>query len=267
MLPGPPSECNAMFNRHAVPYLRALSGERILSHSLHIFGAGESAVEAKLRGLMNSLSNPTLAPYAKTGEVMLRVTAKAGTDEEAEEMMRPVIRQVYETLGDLIYGMDVDSLEALVIRLLNEYGAALVVAESCTGGLVAKRLTDVPGASAHFLGGVTVYTAQAKTALLGLQPDFIERHGAVSAGVAAEMASAVRSRLGAEIGLGITGLAGPGGDGVHEVGLVYVAIATGGGSRVRELRLGEKASRERIRTMAASTALDMVRRHLTGLPI
>jgi nicotinamide-nucleotide amidase len=163
--------------------------------------------------------------------------------------------------------MDVDSLEALVIRLLDDYGVTRAAAESCTGGLVAKRLTDVPGASAHFLGGVTVYTAEAKTALLGLRPDFIERHGAVSAEVAAEMASAVRSRLGAEIGLGITGLAGPGGDGVHEVGLVYAAIATGGGTLVRELKLGEKNSRERIRTMAASTALDMVRRHLTGLPM
>jgi nicotinamide-nucleotide amidase len=267
MLPGPPSECNAMFTHRVVPYLRALSDERILSHSLHIFGAGESAVEAKLRGLMNSLTNPTLAPYAKTGEVMLRVTAKAKTDEEAEAMMKPVIRQVYETLGDLVYGMDTDSLEALVIRLLDEYGVTLSAAESCTGGLVAKRLTDIPGASAHFLGGVTVYTVEAKAALLGLQPAFIEQYGAVSAEVAAEMASAVRSRLGAEIGLGITGLAGPGGDGVHEVGLVYAAIATDEGTLVRELKLGEKNSRERIRTMAASTALDMVRRHLTGLPI
>lgn len=256
-----------MFTHRVVPYLRALSDERILSHSLHIFGAGESAVEAKLRGLMNSLTNPTLAPYAKTGEVMLRVTAKAKTDEEAEAMMKPVIRQVYETLGDLVYGMDTDSLEALVIRLLDEYGVTLSAAESCTGGLVAKRLTDIPGASSHFLGGVTVYTVKAKAALLGLQPAFIEQYGAVSAEVAAEMASAVRSRLGAEIGLGITGLAGPGGDGVHEVGLVYAAIATDEGTLVRELKLGEKNSRERIRTMAASTALDMVRRHLTGLPI
>jgi nicotinamide-nucleotide amidase len=267
MLPGPPAECNAMFHHRAVPYLRDLSDERILSHSLHIFGSGESAVEAKLRNLMNSLTNPTLAPYAKPGEVMLRVTAKAKTDEEAEEMMKPVIRQVVDTLGDIVYGMDVNSLEELVIRLLDDYGVTLAAAESCTGGLVAKRLTDIPGASAHFLGGVTVYTSEAKAALLGLQPDFMEKYGVVSVEVATEMASAIRARLGAEIGLSITGLAGPEGDGIHEVGLVYVAIATVQSTFVRELKLGEKNTRERIRTMAAGTALDMVRRHLTGLPM
>jgi nicotinamide-nucleotide amidase len=267
MLPGPPSECNAMFEACAVPYLRALSDTYILSHSLRIFGMGESSVEAKLRDLMNELTNPTLAPYAKTGEVMLRVTAKAKSEAEAEEMMRPVMMQVYETLGDMIYGVDVDSLEALVNQYLEYYGTTLAVAESCTGGLLAKRLTDIPGASARFLGGVTVYTNEAKMALLGIPGELIEEHGAVSSEVASELALAVRDRLGTELGVGITGLAGPDGDGVHKVGLVYVALAAQEEVVVRELNLGGKTTRERIRTLAANHALDMVRRHLAGLQI
>jgi nicotinamide-nucleotide amidase len=267
MLPGPPSECNAMFQHRAEPYLRSLSDEMILSHSLRIFGMGESAVEDKLHDMMNALTNPTLAPYAKVGEVMLRVTAKAKSEAEAEEMMQPVMQKVYETLGEVIYGVDVESLEELVIRYLEHYGATLAVAESCTGGMMAKRLTDIPGASAHFLGGVTVYTNEAKSALLGVLPSFIEEHGAVSAEVAAEMATAVRDRLGAELGVGITGLAGPEGDGVHEVGLAYVALAGEDEVIVRELNFGNKSSRERIRHLAASNGLDMVRRHLSGMKI
>jgi nicotinamide-nucleotide amidase len=267
MLPGPPSECNAMFEACAVPYLRELSDTFILSHNMRVFGMGESAVEAKLRDLMNALTNPTLAPYAKPGEVMLRVTAKAESEAEAEEMMRPVMMQVYETLGEMVYGVDVDSLESLVNQYLDHYGATLAVAESCTGGLLAKRLTDVPGASAHFLGGVTVYTDLAKMALLGLPDTLLEEYGAVSPEVASELALAVRDRLGAELGIGITGLAGPEGDGVHDVGLVYVALAARDEVVVRELNLGLRTSRERIRTMAANHAMDMVRRHLAGLQI
>jgi nicotinamide-nucleotide amidase len=141
------------------------------------------------------------------------------------------------------------------------------VAESCTGGLLAKRLTDIPGASARFLGGVTVYTNEAKMALLGIPGELIEEHGAVSSEVASELALAVRDRLGTELGVGITGLAGPDGDGVHKVGLVYVALAAQEEVVVRELNLGGKTTRERIRTLAANHALDMVRRHLAGLQI
>ena len=268
MLPGPPGEMNAMFKHRAVPYLQKLSGEVILSQSLRVFGMGESSVEAKLRDLMDSLTNPTLAPYAKVGEVMLRVTAKARTAEEAEAMMQPVLQQVRERLGDLIYGEDVDSLEELVNGLLEKHGATLAAAESCTGGLLAKRLTDIPGASAHFLGGVTAYTNAAKAALLGIDPALIKAHSAVSREVAQCMAEAVREKLGATLGVGITGLAGPEGDGVHDVGLVYVALAAAGRETVvRELHLGGKTTRTRIRVLAASHGLDMTRRHLTGLPV
>ena len=268
MLPGPPAECNAMFRHCAAPYLQALSGETIVSHSLRVFGMGESTVEHQLRELMNSLTNPTLAPYAKVGEVMLRVTAKAKTPAEAEAMMRPVLQRVRDTLGDVVYGEDVDSLEEAVNLLLAAQGATLAAAESCTGGLLAKRMTDIPGASAHFLGGVTVYTNAAKSALLGLDPALIESCGAVSREVAAQLADAVRARLGTTLGIGITGLAGPDGDGIHAVGLVYVALsAEGRDTAVRELTLGGKTTRTRIRTLAVNHALDMARRHLTGLPV
>ncbi|HHU23341.1 MAG TPA: competence/damage-inducible protein A [Clostridiales bacterium] len=266
MLPGPPNECNAMLNNFVVPYLRKLSRDVILSHTIRVFGEGESSVESKLRDLMNSLSNPTLAPYAKEGEVMLRVTAKADTAEEAEAMMRPVVKQVQEILGDIIYGIDVDSLEQLVVELLSKQGLSLSAAESCTGGLLAKRLTDIPGASKVFKGGATVYTNECKSALLGIDSRLIEENGAVSAEVAVEMACRIRKKLGTIFGLGITGLAGPEGDGFHDVGTVYVALAAEKGCFLRKLQLGN-GGRDRIRTLSASSALDMVRRYLTGLPV
>ena len=265
MLPGPPRECNAMFKNCAVPYLRALSGGEILSHSLRVFGMGESAVEDKLRDMMNELTNPTLAPYAKEGEVMLRVTAKADTHEQAEEMMRPVIKEVSEILGDIIYGIDVESLEEEVFRLMQERKLTLSAAESCTGGLLAKRVTDIPGASEIFQGGVVAYSDDSKVQLLGIPAELIEENGAVSASVAEALAKSVRERLGTDLGIGITGLAGPGRDGRHDVGTVYIALAAQEKSYVKETNLG--FGRERIRIMAANHGLDMVRRFLTGLPV
>jgi len=266
MLPGPPRECNAMFRHCAVPYLQALTGEVIVSHSLRVFGMGESAVEDLLRERMNALTNPTLAPYAKEGEVMLRVTAKAKTAAEAETMMAPVLEEVRQTLGDLIYGTDVDSLEQRVLQLLREKKQTLACAESCTGGLVAKRMTDLPGASEVFRGGVVTYTDESKAILLDIDPDVIRTEGAVSAEVAAEMAELVRTKLGADLGLGITGLAGPEGDGKNPVGTVYVAMATAMDTFIAPLELGG-SGRSRIRTYAAHYALDMVRRYLTGVSV
>lgn len=265
MLPGPPRECNAMLRNRVVPYLRSLSGDVIISHNLHVFGMGESSVESMLREMMNELSNPTLAPYAKEGEVRLRVTAKAASQEDAESMMRPVIEQVTGVLGDMIYGVDAGSLEERVFELLKERGMTMAAAESCTGGLLAKRITDLPGASAVFRGGVTVYCNESKTALLGVEPDVIAEHGAVSEPVARLMARRVREKLGADLGVGITGLAGPDGDGVHAVGTVFVALASADGTWARGAEFG--TIRSRVRTMAVNTALDMARRLLTGLPV
>ncbi|MGE4353681.1 MAG: competence/damage-inducible protein A [Oscillospiraceae bacterium] len=265
MLPGPPRECNAMFRHWAMPYLSALSDETIVSHNIRIFGMGESSVEYALRDLMNELSNPTLAPYAKEGECMLRVTAKAHSEEEAEKMMVPVIAKVREVLGSVIYGIDANSLEETAFGLMKEQGITLAVAESCTGGLLSKRITDMPGASQVFLGGFIVYSNMSKSKLLGIDPKLIEDKGAVSEPVAREMASRAREKLGTDIGIGITGVAGPETDGRNDVGVVYIALATKNEVYCRRFTLGK--TRERVRLAAANNAFDMIRRHLTGLPM
>ena len=265
MLPGPPRECNAMFKACAMPYLRALSDEVIFSHSLHIVGSGESMVESKLRDMMNELQNPTLAPYAKEGEVMLRVTAKAKTAEEAERLTLPVIEQVRGILGDIIYGMDVKSLEQVVLDSLLEKGMTISTAESCTGGLVAKRLTDIKGASAVFTGGAVTYATESKIKVLGVDKEIIEKHGVVSAETASAMASNARRIFGSSIALAITGLAGPEGDGINPVGTVFIALAAEDAVFVNGFNSG--FGRARVRTMASNCALDMARRYLHGLPV
>ena len=265
MLPGPPRECRAMFTHRVVPYLRSLSEGEIVSHNIRVFGMGESAVEALLREKMNAMTNPTLAPYAKEGEMLLRVTAKAATREKAEEMMQPVIEALTALLGDVVYGVDAESLEAAVFALLRARGQTLAAAESCTGGLIGKRLTDLPGVSAVYKGGAVVYTAESKTAILGVPAAVIEEKGVVSREVALSLAENVRKRFSSDYGLGVTGLAGPDGDGTNPVGTVFTALAAPDGCFVRALQLG--SGRERVRTSAANHALDMLRRYLTGLEV
>ena len=265
MLPGPPNECTPMFEHRAVPYLRALADGVIASRTLKIFGMGESAVEAKLRDRMNALTNPTLAPYAKTGEVELRITAKAATVEEARALIVPVEEEVRDMFGPLVYGADVASMEAVVLGLLKEKGLTLGTAESCTGGLVAKRMTDLPGSSAVFKGGVVSYTNEVKAGVLGVPQAMLDEFGAVSAQVARAMAQGARRVLGCDLAVSLTGVAGPDPDDRNNpVGLIYVALDTPEGTRVRELHLIN--GRARIRTVAATNAFDMVRRYLTGLP-
>jgi len=265
MLPGPPRECNAMFRHCAMPYLRSLSDETIVSHNLRIFGLGESAVEFKLRDLMNELSNPTLAPYAKEGECMLRVTAKAHSEAEAEEMMVPVIERVRGIIGDYIYGVDSDSIEETVFNLMKDKGVTLALAESCTGGFMAKRITDMPGSSKVFPGGIVVYSDEAKANLLGIDAALIAEKGAVSDEVAREMAIKVREKLGADIGVGITGEAGPEASGAHAVGDVYIALADKDGVYCNMYTLGK--TRARVRLAATNNAFDLIRRRLSGLPM
>ena len=265
MLPGPPNECTPMFEHRAVPYLRALADGVIASRTLKLFGMGESAVEAKLRDRMNALTNPTLAPYAKTGEVELRITAKAATVEEARALIVPVEEEVRDMFGPLVYGADVASMEEVVLGLLKEKGLTLGTAESCTGGLVAKRMTDLPGSSAVFKGGVVSYTNEVKAGVLGVPQAMLDEFGAVSAQVARAMAQGARRVLGCDLAVSLTGVAGPDPDDRNNpVGLIYVALDTPEGTRVRELHLIN--GRARIRTVAATNAFDMVRRYLTGLP-
>ena len=266
MLPGPPSECRPMFQYRARPYLLSLSEGVIASHTIKLFGIGESAMEARLREQMNAMSNPTLAPYAKEGECELRVTAKAATDAEAQALLQPTVEQVKKLFGDKVYGVDVPSLEYVVIQALKTKDLTLGVAESCTGGLIAKRLTDVPGASAAFKGGIVSYTNEIKENLLGVPPHMLERYGAVSKEVAAAMAEGARKALGCDIALSATGVAGPDKDDWgNEVGTMFVAISTFKGTHVRPLHLGTRPMRERLRTQTASHAFDLARRYLSGL--
>ena len=267
MMPGPPNECVPMFKKYAIPYLRRLSDEQIVSHSLRIFGMGESTVDQIFRDEMNAMANPSMAPYAKECDCLLQVTAKAKSEAEAEAMIRPVMEHAREKLGDVVYGEDVETLEEAVMELLKRRPATFAAAESCTGGDIARRFTELPGASAFFLGGVVSYTNGVKAGVLGIDAALIEEKGAVSREVAEKMAERVRALTGAELGLGVTGLAGPDGDGVHEVGTVFVSMADAERTWVRELRLGIFRTRGFIRHMAGNHAFDMLRRYLTGLEI
>lgn len=265
MIPGPPKECNAMFRESALPYLRKLSEELIVSHSVRIFGLGESSVDDIFAEEMNRMTNPTMAPYAKECDCLLQITAKAKSVDEAEKMIAPVMEHVMQRLGDVVYGVDVECIEESVIKLLREKNMTFSAAESCTGGELAKRFTDMPGASAFFKGGVVTYTNEAKAKLLGIDPALIEEKGAVSYEVAKVMAENVRALLGTDIGVGVTGLAGPDGDGVHEVGTVFVSLAVEGETFVKELHTGAMRTRSFIRRMAGNHIYDMMRRWLSGI--
>ena len=267
MIPGPPKECNAMFRESALPYLRKLSEELIVSHSVRIFGLGESTVDDIFAEEMNRMTNPTMAPYAKECDCLLQITAKAKSEDEAEKMIAPVMEHVMQRLGDVVYGVDVECIEESVIKLLREKGMTFSAAESCTGGDVARRFTDMPGASAFFKGGVVTYTNEAKAKLLGIDPALIEEKGAVSYEVAKAMAENVRTLLGTDIGVGVTGLAGPDGDGVHEVGTVFVSLAVEGETFVKELHMGAMRTRSFIRRMAGNHIYDMMRRWLSGIDV
>ena len=266
MLPGPPRECRAMIESGLVPYLKSLAGEELFSQNIHIFGIGESAVETKFRDLMEQSVNPTLAPYAKDGETLLRITARAESQMAADAMIAPMLALVRETLGDKIYGIDTSTLENTVVMHLRERGLTISSAESCTGGLFATRITEVPGASRVFRGGVTAYTNDAKMTLVGVPRELISQFGVVSQEISESLASCIRDRLEADLGIGVTGVAGPGPDDEgNPEGRVYVSLAAPDGVWTRKLDL--YYDRERIRAMAASHAFDMARRWLTGQPV
>ena len=267
MLPGPPFEMVTMLRRCAVPYLRRLSSEVIVSHDIMTFGLGESPMEELLREKMLHMENPSLATYAKPSEVRLRATAKAESLEEAEAMLAPVVKEVTELLGDYVYGVDVESLESVCSQLLRQKHWTMATAESCTGGQVAQRLTALPGASQVYRGGAVSYWTQVKADVLGVPQALLEEYGAVSAEAARAMAEGARRITGADIAVSVTGVAGPDPDerGV-DVGIVYIGLAAPEGTFCRRCDFG-KRRRDRIRDLAANHAFDVVRRYLTGLPV
>lgn len=267
MLPGPPFEMLTMLRRCALPYLRGLSSEVIVSHDIMTFGLGESPMEELLREKMSHMENPSLATYAKPSEVRLRATAKAASTEEAEAMLAPVVKEVTDFLGDYVYGIDIPGLENACMALLKERGLTFATAESCTGGRVAERITALPGASAVYRGGVVSYWTSVKADVLGVPQETLDIYGAVSEETARAMAEGARRVTGADIAVSVTGVAGPDPDerGVA-VGIVYIGLATPDGTFCRSCDFG-KRRRDRIQDLSSNHAFDVLRRYLTDLPI
>lgn len=260
-LPGPPRELVPMVENAVVPLLtERLGGARAVVHSrvLRAIGIGESAMEERVKDLLAS-TNPTIAPLAHLGEASLRLTARARSREEALRLIEPLEREVRARLGAHIYGVDEETLEQVVVGLLKRRGETLAVAESCTGGLLGGRITSVAGSSEVFLGGIISYSNEAKVSLLGVSADLLATDGAVSGPVAEAMARGARERLRADLGVAITGIAGPGGGTAEKpVGLVYLGLADRGGAQSeRHLLIGSRAD---IRARSVLLALDSVRR-------
>ncbi|CAN5479446.1 competence/damage-inducible protein A [soil metagenome] len=256
-LPGPSGEFGPMANGAVRAYLAALTGEVIHSVVVRVAGMGEKVVEEAVKDLMSG-ENPTVAPYAHLGEVHLRVTARARTKEEATTLIEPVLAQISAILGDNVFATDATSLEEALTHFLISRGETVAVAESMTGGELAARLSSTPGSSACFLGGVTVYSAGAKSSLLDIDSGLIQRVGAVSSEVATELAVSVRARLNATYGIGIVGNAGPTVDsGGKPIGYFGVAIATADGVEFKEWT--SSATRADIRRRATQLALTWLR--------
>ncbi len=260
LLPGPPYEMEPMFEASVLPYLEARSDVRLYSRMIRIFGKGESSVEYELKDLM-SLENPTVAPYALASEVKLRVTARSANEAEGEKLLRPVIDEIRKRLGDVVYSDEGMELHEVCAALLAESGWTIALAESLTGGMLAAKLVSVPGSSQFFLESAVTYSNESKVKRLDVRPETLVRCGAVSVETALEMARGIRKTAGADIGLAITGIAGPdGGTPEKPVGLVYVALVFGEEERSLELHL--TGGRERIRNTSCLHALDLLRRSL-----
>ena len=263
--PGVPSEMYQMWTQTAVPFLKSQGWgkEIIYSRSLRFWGIGESALAEKVAPYFN-LTNPTVAPYAGKGEVRLRISAKATDSTTAEALITPIEKQLIEIAGLDYYGANYDTLASVVGNLLRSSGETLSIAESCTGGGLGQMLTEIPGSSDYFWGGVIAYDNSVKIGLLGVNPEDLEKFGAVSATVAEQMAAGVKNRLSTTWGLSITGIAGPtGGTETKPVGLVYIGLA-GPGDEVTsfEHHLGTIRGRSLIRYVGGNSALDNLRRRL-----
>ena len=261
VLPGPPRELKPMFRNCAVPYLMQFSDRIIVSHSIRTFGIGESLMAERVNDLFDA-ENPTVAPYAKDGEALLRVTAMARTKEEAENLCEPVINEIKNRLDGFVYGVDYTCIEEAVIEKLKEKHMKVATAESCTGGLIAKRITDVPGASEVFDCGIISYANEIKHRVLGVSEDDLNKYGAVSEPVARQMAQGALKVSGADIAVSVTGIAGPDSDSTNKpVGLVYIGLADRDNVWVRELRTSRK-DRSYNRYVSASNALNMIRLYI-----
>jgi len=257
LLPGPPRELAPMLEQSLLPLLAPFGDGVIVSHYVRTAGIGESRM-AELAGPLLDMQNPTVAPYAKEGEAYLRVSAHGATREAAEALCAPVIEQLRGALGNHVYAIDKE-LAQVVLDLLTEQGKTLALAESCTGGGIAARLTECPGASKAFLCSFVTYSNEAKIAMLGVSRDTLEKHGAVSAETAREMARGARERSGADLAASVTGIAGPGAEGTDKpAGLIYLA-ATDGARMLEEKLETARADRGYNRVAAAKCAMALVK--------
>ncbi len=261
LLPGPPLEMKPMFENYAMPHLQGKSDVVFYSKRVKICGVGESKAATIVSDLLENQTNPTIAPYAGSSEVALRVTACAKSEAEAEEIMRPTIEEIKKRLGDNVYGVGDITLEQAVMNALLEKGKKIAVAESCTGGLLAARLVNCSGISDVLVEGVVAYSNEAKVKRLGVSEDTLKKHGAVSKEVAVEMAEGICKASGASVGVSTTGVAGPtGGTEEKPVGLVYIAVCVDG--KTKAWKMNFLGDRERIRNRTVVMALDYIRREL-----
>ncbi|MDW7684609.1 MAG: competence/damage-inducible protein A [Bacillota bacterium] len=261
LMPGPPRELEPMFAEKVLPLLVRGEGRVIVSRVLKVVGLGESAMEEKIADLMVSQTNPTIAPLAKYSEVHLRLTAGAASVPEANELLDKTEEKLLERLETAVFGRDSETMVDVVAKLLLEKKMTLATAESCTGGLLAHMLTNVSGSSGYFLQGLVTYSNRAKTDTLGVKPSVIRAYGAVSDEVARAMAENIRKLASSNLGIGITGIAGPvGGTDDKPVGLVFIALATPEGITCR--RFNFFGNRETIKERAMMTALNMIRLYL-----
>lgn len=261
LLPGPPRELFPMFQNYVMPYLERMTGAKLYTRELHIFGMGESSVTYQLKDVIDAQTNPTVAPYVKTGEVTLRVTALCQNDEEGEALVQPMIGEIVARLGDVVYSTVGESLPETCARLLAGDGATLAIAESCTGGMIASEFVAIPGCSNFLLEACVAYSDAAKTRRLEVSPELLKTFGAVSEECARAMAEGMRASSGADFALATTGFAGPdGGTEAAPVGTVFLALASPDGTEIKRVQLhGERA---RIRELASLHAFDLLRRRL-----
>ena len=262
--PGVPSEMKAMWQQTAAPWLRqsGLAAGVFASRMLRFWGVSESALAEEMADLLEQ-ANPTVAPYAGAGEVKLRITARAEHQADAEALLLPVEREIRRRTGQSCFGVDEQSLAEVVLQQLRLRGQTVAVAESCTGGGLGAALAAVPGASDVFLGGVIAYANGVKQGLLGVPAELLQAHGAVSDPVAQSMAEGARRVTGADWGLAITGVAGPGGGSDEKpVGLVHLAIAGPDGCSSEGVRFGTSRGRTWIQTLSAGEALNRLRLQL-----
>ncbi|MFL6284423.1 MAG: competence/damage-inducible protein A [Pyrinomonadaceae bacterium] len=262
LLPGPPREMKPMFDDRVLPKLAARAGGvRVARRVLRVAGLGESAVDERIAPVYTQYKNPQTTILFTNTDIEIHLTAQGKTEQEAELLLDGLSGQIEERLGDAVFAFRGETMEQVVGLRLAVGGFNLAVAESCTGGLIAHRLTEVPGSSSYFMEGVVTYSNEAKTRLLGVPEELIERHGAVSAEVAEAMAEGVKRRGATDFGLAVTGVAGPGG-GTEEkpVGLVYVSLADDAHTEHRRIML--PGDRHLIRWRASQAALDLLRRRL-----